>query len=173
MDLTAFPMHGGDGEMPGRAPQGRTPFVATRAFTPSPTSANDPAMLNDPRMIPHHHADYSVLVLRGEFDVASRDRLCEQLHSAMHSSPAGTLLVDLSGVEFMDCTVLGVLVQAHRNATRQGLRLVLVRPAGAIQRLLEITRVNRTVPTRPHLQAALSAPAITLHSPGSPDRRLA
>jgi anti-anti-sigma factor len=130
-------------------------------------------MLTEPRLTTHHQADYSTVTLRGEFDVASRDRLSEQLHEAMHTSPGGTVLVDLAGVEFMDCTVLGVLVDVHRHASRRGLRLVLVRPTGAIQRLLEITRIDRTVPTRPHVQAALNAPAITLHSPSSSDRRFA
>ncbi len=130
-------------------------------------------MLTDARLTTRHHPDYSMVTLRGEFDVASRDRLSEQLREAMHASPAGTVLVDLAGVEFMDCTVLGVLVHAHRQATRQGLRLVLVRPASAVQRLLDLTRIDRTVPTQPHLQAALNGPAITLHTPGSADRRFA
>lgn len=173
MDMATFPALGGDGDSHGRAPKRRTHFVATRALTHSPASGNDPAVLTDPRLTTHHHADYSMVTLHGEFDVASRDRLREQLREAMHTSPAGTLLVDLAGVEFMDCTVLGVLVRAHRHATRQGLRLVLVRPASAVQRLLHITRIDRTVPTRAHLKAALSAPTTMLRTPGSSGRRFA
>jgi anti-sigma B factor antagonist len=173
MDMATFPTLGGDGESPGRAPQRRTHFVDTRASAHTSTSGNDAAMLTDPRLTTRHHADYSMVTLRGEFDVASRDRLSEHLSEAMHASPAGTVLVDLAGVEFMDCTVLGVLVHAHRLATRQGLRMVLVRPTGAVRRLLEITRIDRAVPTRPHLQAALNAPVITLHTSSSTDRRFA
>jgi anti-anti-sigma factor len=173
MDMATFPTLGGDGESHGRAPQRRTHFVATRAFTHTSASGNDPAVLTDPRLTTRHHADHSMVTLRGEFDVASRDRLTEQLREAMHASPAGTVLVDLAGVEFMDCTALGVLVPAHRRATRHGLRMVLVRPAGAVRRLLAITRIDRTIPTRANLQAALNAPVITLHTPGSPDRRFA
>ncbi len=158
MDMATSALRGGDGESQnGRVPQPRTDFVATRASTHW-TSGNDLALLTDPRLTTRHHADYSVVTLRGEFDVASRDRLSEELHKATNSCSGGTLAIDLSGVEFMDCTVLGALVQAHRHATMSGLHLVLVSPPSAVRRLLDITHIDRTVPTRPHLPAALTAP---------------
>jgi anti-sigma B factor antagonist len=127
-------------------------------------------MLSSPRLATHHHADHSVVALRGEFDVASRDALSEELHEATSSCLGSTLVIDLGSVEFIDCTVLGVLVQAHRDATRRGLRLVLISPQSGVQRLLDITHIDRTVPTKPHLEAALGTPAP--HRDSS-DRRLA
>jgi anti-sigma B factor antagonist len=129
-------------------------------------------MFTLPRLSTQHHADYSLVAMRGEFDVASRAALSAELHDAVSSCPGGTLVIDLGSVEFMDCTVLGVLVHAHRDATRLGLRLVLVSPPSGVQRLLDITHIDRTVPTKPHLQAALSTPASAPHRDSS-ERRLA
>jgi anti-anti-sigma factor len=111
-----------------------------------------------PRFTTEHHPEYSLVALRGEFDVASRAAVREVFHGALTSCPGDTLLVDLSGVEFLDCTVLGVLVRAHQEATRLGMRLVLLGPTGPVQRLLGLAQIDRTITTRPHLYAALSAP---------------
>ena len=173
MNMAPSPFRGGDAESRnGRVPQPRTDFVAARASAHSSSSGNDLTVLTDPRLTTHHHADYSVVALRGEFDVASSDTLSGELQEATSSCPGGTLVIDLTAVEFMDCAILGVLVQAHRHATGLGLRLVLVSPPRGVRRLLDITHIDRTVPTRPHLRAALSAPATTPHQDGS-DRRLA
>ncbi len=169
MDMATSPLRGGDSEsQSGRVAQPRTDFVGARASTHSSTSGNDLAVLTDPRLTTHHHADHSVVTLRGEFDMASRDLLSGELREATSSCPGGTLVIDLAAVEFMDCTALGVLVHAHRDAARQGVRLVLVSPTGAVQKLLDLTHIDRTLPTRPHLQAALGVP-----QQDSSDRRLA
>ncbi len=173
MDMATSPFRGEDTEpQNGRVAQPCTDFVAARPSTHSSQSRNDLAVLTDPRLTTHHHADYSVVTLRGEFDVASRDTLNSELREATSRCPADTLVIDLAAVDFMDCTVLGVLVEAHRQATRAGLRLVMVSPPSGVQRLLDITRIDRTVPTKPHLRAALSASATAPRQGGS-DRRLA
>jgi anti-sigma B factor antagonist len=173
MDMGTSPLRSGDGDRQhGRVRQPCTDFAAPRASTLSWYSGNDLAVLTDPRLTTHHHADYSVVALRGEFDVASRDALSGELHAAASSCPGGTLVIDLAAVEFMDCTVLGVLVEGHRKASLLGLRLVMVSPPIAVQRLLDITHIDRIVPTQPHLRAALSAPAATPHQDSS-ERRLA
>ena len=57
----------------------------------------------------------------------------------------GDLVVDLSGVELVDATGLGVLVGAHRRADRVGRRLVLHSVPGRIDRLLMATRLHRVL----------------------------
>jgi anti-anti-sigma factor len=101
-----------------------------------------------------------LVTLRGEFDVASREALRQELRSALESCSGDTVLIDLSGVEFLDCTAVGILVRAHNEATGMGRRLVLLGASGGVQKLLDITHIDRTIATRPHLQAALSRPAM-------------
>lgn len=57
----------------------------------------------------------------------------------------GDLIVDLSGVELVDATGLGVLVGAHRRALREGRRLVLRDVPERIDRLLAATRLHRVL----------------------------
>jgi anti-anti-sigma factor len=121
-------------------------------------------MQTDPRLRTQHNDDHSLVMLGGEFDVASRDLLRLELHQALDACRGDRLLIDLSTVEFMDCTVLGVLVRAHQQAGRLGVQLVLVDPPRQVRRLLEISQIDRLIPSRPGLQAALREP-VAQHPP--------
>jgi anti-anti-sigma factor len=55
------------------------------------------------------------------------------------------VIVDMSGVELMDATGLGVLVGCHRRAERAGRRLVLQSVPERIDRLLLATRLHRVL----------------------------
>jgi len=57
----------------------------------------------------------------------------------------GDLVVDLTGVELVDATGLGVLVGAHRRADRIGRRLVLRSVPARMERLLLATRLHRVL----------------------------
>lgn len=57
----------------------------------------------------------------------------------------GDLLVDLEGVELVDASGLGVLVGAHRLASRMDRRLVLRSVPPRIERLLAATHLNRVL----------------------------
>jgi anti-anti-sigma factor len=55
------------------------------------------------------------------------------------------IVIDMSGVELMDATGLGVLVGSHRRAERMGRRLVLHNVPQRIDRLLLATRLHRVL----------------------------
>jgi anti-anti-sigma factor len=58
---------------------------------------------------------------------------------------AGDVVVDISEVELVDASGLGVLVGAHRLAVRGERRLVLRNVPDRIERLLAITHLNRVL----------------------------
>ena len=76
--------------------------------------------------------------LRGSLDLATaptvRAALSEATEKGNHE-----LLVDLTQLEFLDSTGLGVLIGAHRRATEHGGSLRLIVSNGPISRLLNIT----------------------------------
>jgi anti-anti-sigma factor len=76
----------------------------------------------------------------GELDLATARVL------AAHLDPlpggAGDVVVDVSGIRFVDSTGLSVLVQAHHTARSAGRRLVLAAPSARVRRLLEITALD-------------------------------
>ena len=49
------------------------------------------------------------------------------------------VIVDLSELEFIDSSGIGVLVKAHQTAADQGRRLVLIKGGGQVAQMLELT----------------------------------
>ena len=82
--------------------------------------------------------------LVGRLDVRGAAAAREALHEALGRGD-GRVLVDLSGVELLDATGLGVLVGAHRQARLQGRELVLCDARPRVARLLTLTRLDRVI----------------------------
>jgi anti-sigma B factor antagonist len=81
---------------------------------------------------------FVVLVLGGDLDLLSRDRF-EAAVEALRPLPA-PLLVDLSGVDFVDSTGLNGLFTARAVALEEtGSTLHLLAPTRPVRRLLELT----------------------------------
>ena len=87
-----------------------------------------------------------VVVLRGRLDVAVAADVRLALADAVdHGS--GELVLDLSALDAIDATGLGVLVGAHRRAGRAGRTLVLRDVSPQIARLLFVSRLDRVLRT--------------------------
>lgn len=75
-----------------------------------------------------------IAYVRGETDLAT----CERLRDAIepHLGPRQRIVLDLSGVSFMDSSCLGVLLQARTTLTADGGSLILRNPSRVARRLL-------------------------------------
>ena len=87
--------------------------------------------------------------LTGELDLASAAALQAYLRGAIHLS--NELVLDMRGVEFLDCASLGVLVWARNQVIPAGGSLVLVAPTGSVSRLIEVAGMNETFRVRGEL----------------------
>ncbi len=85
-----------------------------------------------------------LLALTGRLDVRSAADVRLALAEAVEDG-LGELVLDLSALEAVDATGLGVLVGAHRHAGRAGRRLVLLHVPERVGRLLRITRLDRVL----------------------------
>jgi anti-sigma B factor antagonist len=91
---------------------------------------------------------------KGEIDALTAPRLGRRLLGLADEGKTG-VVVDLSGVTFMDSTGLGVLLNALRAlGTRQG-RLVLVCPNERVLRPFQVTGLVDKMPIFPSREAAL------------------
>jgi anti-anti-sigma factor len=73
----------------------------------------------------------TIVILRGEADLASRERLRAVLRVCQ-----GEVVVDLSRTTFLDAASIGVFVsEQHRLAAQEG-RLRLIGPTGIVERVL-------------------------------------
>lgn len=90
--------------------------------------------------------------LIGEIDFTSTGPLQATLN-AMILPGGGTVVVDLGGVDFIDSSGLGALVQADRIANERETRLIVV-PSPAVRRLLRVTALDTVLETAADLLAA-------------------
>jgi anti-sigma B factor antagonist len=84
-----------------------------------------------------------VLTASGEIHVSTAPELSERLNSAIASGRT-RLVLDFTGVEFIDSTGLSVLLNALRRLTRRQGALSLVCTNPTVLRLFEITRLDST-----------------------------
>jgi anti-sigma B factor antagonist len=84
-------------------------------------------------------ADTIVLSLRGELDLTSAHVFERELRAAESAGPR-RVVIDLSGLEFMDSTGLRALLLARERAQSDGHELALRRGPRQVQRVLELTK---------------------------------
>ena len=98
----------------------------------------------------------AVLALRGEVDVSSAPRLRQRLVELATEGRAW-VVVDLSAVEFLDSTGLGILVSGLRRFRLLGGDLTLAGAQPRILRVLEMTRLDRAFDVYASVDAAVAA----------------
>jgi anti-anti-sigma factor len=79
------------------------------------------------------------VAIGGELDARSGMRLHAELARIETRAKPGVLILDLSGLSFIDSSGLRVLFHAERRARTEGRRVVLVPGSGVVQRVFEIT----------------------------------
>ncbi len=78
----------------------------------------------------------------GELDISSVAQLREMLTGAL-TGGATHLLIDLSGVSFIDSSALGVFVSAYRKAVEAGGEMAFAGVNPQVRRVFELTRTER------------------------------
>lgn len=82
----------------------------------------------------------AVVTVAGEVDLSSAAFLQDELRAALEQSP--TVVVDVSGMTFIDSSGLNALVHAHRSAQEAGSELRVRQPTPMFRKLLQITRLE-------------------------------
>lgn len=80
----------------------------------------------------------------GEMDMSNVEDLRAVL--AAHRAPGAAIVLDLSGLTFMDSTGVGLLLDADATARADGHSLELSAPSTAVVRVLEIAGVLDRLP---------------------------
>ncbi len=115
--------------------------------TPAPRAAAPAARSADPAgcLLVEVRAG-QLLALDGRLDVAAAADVRLALAHAV-AAGTGDLELDLRRLQQVDATGLGVLVGAHRAASRAGRTLVLLDVPPQVERLLLVTRLHRVIRT--------------------------
>lgn len=88
--------------------------------------------------------DRTTVVLDGEIDMSTADRVRSAASSALARHP-DALVVDLRLVRFIDSCGLRALVDVQREAERRSERLVIVRGPLNVDRVFQITALDRVL----------------------------
>ncbi|MFE9423208.1 STAS domain-containing protein [Kitasatospora sp. NPDC006697] len=89
----------------------------------------------------------AVVTADGDLDLDSAPALSRELSAAIRTHRQ--VVLDLSGVHFMDCSGLKALVHAQNQADRLGVALAVRGVGPAVRRLLELTGFGTRVTVRP------------------------
>ncbi len=97
-----------------------------------------------------------VLSVKGTVDLASAPSLRTELEQRLtHASPK--LVVDLSGVEYIDSYGLGVLVEAMRRARHAEGELRLCAPRPEVRAILDMTGLSGRIAVLPSRRDAIAS----------------
>jgi anti-sigma B factor antagonist len=98
----------------------------------------------------------TILAVEGEIHVSTAPEFSAML-SATVDDGCTSLVLDLTGVMFIDSTGLSVLLNALRQVTHTGGQMAVVCSNPTVLRLFEITRLDTTFDIYAELEPALAA----------------
>jgi anti-sigma B factor antagonist len=91
------------------------------------------------------HADRCVIAPIGDLELSSAERLEVKVRAA-EASDVQQIIIDLSGVSFMDSTGLRLLLQADARSRADSNRLRLIRGSRRVQTVFELTNTEDMLP---------------------------
>ena len=104
--------------------------------------------------IDEHAEAYSVVAVRGEVDLHTAPKFQSAIERAGRTDGT-TVIVDMSGVAFMDSTALSALVRCKDSLREQGTSLRLAAPSRAVQRIFSVTGFEDYFDIFPSREAAI------------------
>jgi anti-sigma B factor antagonist len=99
--------------------------------------------------------------VNGELDLNTAPQLDKPLEEALSADDGASVLIDLSGCEFIDSTGIALIVRAWQRVDRDGGgegsgRLVICCSNDQVQRLLKITGVESSISVHGDRDSALA-----------------
>jgi anti-sigma B factor antagonist len=90
--------------------------------------------------------DSATLVLAGELDISTADRLQQAVARVCVAKGPRALLIDLQRLVFIDSSGLAAMVYASRLCERHGCRLSVIRGPQPVHEVFELTGLDKLLP---------------------------
>ncbi|MDS1270100.1 STAS domain-containing protein [Lipingzhangella sp. LS1_29] len=97
-----------------------------------------------------------IVMVEGELDIATADDLQGTIETAVNVH-GPWLIIDLSGLEFMDSSGLNAVISAYRTVSEKGGGLALAAPNDRVNKVLRLVGLHRQVAVHPTVSAAVVA----------------
>jgi anti-sigma B factor antagonist len=104
-------------------------------------------------------ANVSIVVMEGEHDLSTAERLAAALDEACVA--AGSVVVDLTNVGFLDSSIVRALLTAREGALREEHGFALIAPPTSFASRVLTLVVGAAIPTYPDLDAAVASVSAT------------
>jgi anti-anti-sigma factor len=88
--------------------------------------------------------DSALVTVRGDLDIQVAERVAQALLELESRRPE-VLVLDLSGLSFLDSSGMGVIAAAQGRAAEAGRRLVVVRPPAGVRSAFELSGLDDVI----------------------------
>lgn len=94
--------------------------------------------------VKHYGSTLRVLV-SGELDMKVADKFRRALDAGLNRYPESDLLLDLSGVGFIDSSGLGVILGRYKRVIKEGRVIAICGAQPQVQRILELSGIMKII----------------------------
>ena len=81
----------------------------------------------------------------GELDHHQAERLRAQIDATFDKSPCKHMILDMSGISFMDSSGLGMIIGRYKNTEKRGGQLALASMNATVSKLFDISGLAKIV----------------------------
>jgi anti-sigma B factor antagonist len=99
----------------------------------------------------------TIVTVRGDLVIGDSEATFKKTIIRLLEEGRVNLLVDLSGVTFLDSSGLGALVRALTNSQKDGGQTKLLRAGPQVRKLLEMTKLDSVFELHDDLETAVSS----------------
>jgi anti-sigma B factor antagonist len=105
------------------------------------------------------HGDGRVVVwVSGDLDLSTRDSFVDTVREVLAGGEPTAVIIDLSGVRFLDAVGIGGLLRARSLALTSGVTMEVRGPKGMVETVLRITRADEVLGTAPTVPSGPEGP---------------
>ena len=97
-----------------------------------------------------------LMLLKGDVDMNTSPDVRTNLGELFKQGGARALLINLSGVRYMDSSGIATLVEAMQNCMKKGMKLRLVEPSPSVRDVFEMARLASIFDIVPNANDALT-----------------
>jgi len=96
-----------------------------------------------------------IVNVSGELDHHYSEYFREKVEEKLLESNVKNLVLDFKGLTFMDSSGIGVIIGRYKNISKLGGKLLIANVKSNIERIFEISGLNKIVPVYKNLEDAL------------------
>jgi len=108
------------------------------------------------KLVEEDRGAHTILMISGTLALGDSTRAIQDRFEMLSNDRTGAVILDLSGLEHLDSTAIGVFVGGLKRFEAQGRRFYLVNPRDRVAAVFRITHLDSVFRVFPTIDAALA-----------------